>query len=154
MKKILMLTLAMALFFGSTAMAESGRIDDALFNIAKQSVFYLDTGDYATASSLLGCADAEALKLMVEENFTTLGGGLAQTHISVAFYISGNWFLAVPTAEPSLPEVEALVLNCGLGDSVLEARFMLWGDVELGLDVAEAVIWNEEYIPGVFVIEN
>ena len=154
MKRILMIILAMAVLCGSAALAESGRIDDQLFNTAKQALFYLDTGDYETASTLLGNVDADTLKALVAENFTTLGGGLAQTRISVAFYVSGHWFLAVPTAEPSMPEVEALVLNCGPGDAVLEARYLLWSDVELGLDAAEAVIWNEEYIPGVFVIEN
>lgn len=153
MKKILMILLVIALS-GCVAMAESGRIDDQLFFTAKQALYCLDTGDYATASALLGGMDAQALETMVRENFTTLGSGLAQTRISVAFYVSGYWFLAVPTAEPSLPEVEALVLNCGLGDGVLEARQLFWGDVTLGLDAAEAVIWNEEYIPGVFVIEN
>ena len=153
MKKILMIILAMLLCC-SAAMAESGRIDDQLFNTAKQALYYLDTGDYAMAGTLLGGLDAQMLQHMATENFTTLGSGMAQTRISVAFYVSGNWFLAVPTAEPSLPEVEALVLNCGLGDGVLEARQMFWGDVALGLDAAEAVIWNEEYIPGVFVIEN
>jgi len=153
MKKILMIILALALSC-SAAMAESGRIDDRLFSTAKQALHCVDTGDYQTASELLVGVDAQTLQQLAEQNFTTLGSGTAQTRISVAFYISGNWFLAVPTTEPSLPEVEALVLNCGLGDGVLEARYLLWGDVELGLDAAEAVIWNEEYIPGVFVIEN
>lgn len=154
MKKILMIILALALGCCGTATAESGRIDDKLFNTAKQALYYMDIGDYQAAGELLVSVDAQTLRLLAEQNFTTLGSGAAQTRISVAFYVSDNWFLAVPTAEPSMPEVEALVLNCGIGDGVLEARFLLWGDVELGLDAAEAVIWNEEYIPGVFVIEN
>lgn len=154
MKKILLMILAVALGMSGAALAESGRIDDQLFNTAKQTLYCLDTGDYQTASALLGCVDMESLESLVAQNFTTLGFGTAQTRISVAFYLNGVWYLAVPTAEPAAPEVEALMLNCGLGGGVLEVSHQLWGNVEMGLDMAEAVIWNEEYIPGVFVIEN
>lgn len=151
MRKLILMILLAALCCTS-AMAESGRIDDRLFNSAKQTLHCLDTGDYQIASGLLGCADSDALRTLVSGKFTTLGGGMAQTRISVAFFCNQLWYLAVPTAEPASAEVEVLLLNCGRGDGFLEVNHALWGDVEPMLESAEAVIWNEEYVPDVFVI--
>lgn len=152
MKKLLWTMLIAALCFtGVSAMAESGRIDDLLFNNAKQTLYCMDTGDYKTASALLGCMDMAEIQAL-KAQFATLGGGTAQTRISVAFYCNQQWNLAVPTAEPSSAEIEALLLNCGSGMEFASAQHAVWGDVQTMLDGSEAVIWNEEYAPDVFVI--
>ena len=153
MKRFTMIMIAVLLcLMGSTAVAESGRIDDNLFNSAKQTLFCIDTGDYRTASALLGCVDIDTLRTFVAQNFTTLGYGTAQTYISVAFSYNGLWYLAVPTQEPAFAEVEALVLSCGNGTHFQAVNFACWGDVQNALDYSEAVIWNEEYSPGVYLI--
>lgn len=155
MKKVYMGILAILLCLTTcAASAESGRIDDYLFNAAKQTLYCIDTGDYRTASAILGCTDIDSLKTLVAENFTTLGGGMAQTRISVAFFYNQLWYIAVPTMEPASPEVEALLLNCGYGNEFLEAGHAFWGDIQMALDLSEAVIWNEEYAPGVYMITN
>lgn len=156
MKKFCSAMLALALCCVSIAAwaEESGRIDDRLFNMAKQTLHCLDVGDYQTASAQLGCADIDTLKALVDEQFTTLGYGEAQTRISVAYYLDQTWRLAVPVSEPSHADVEALLLNCGNGDGVQSAGCVRWGEVQSALDSAEAVIWNEEYTQGVVVIGN
>lgn len=136
------------------ALAEPGRIDDKLFDTAKQTLHCLDTGDYQTASALLGCTDSDALKQLVADNFTTLGGGTAQTRISVAFLKNDVWYLAVPTAEPASDTVETLVLDCGSGSCASSVFFAQWCSVSEKLDDCSAVIWNEEYASSVVVIED
>ncbi len=136
------------------ALAESGRIDDRLFDVAKQALHCLDTGDYQTASALLGCTDSDALQQLVEDNFSTLGGGSAQTRVAVAFVKKDKWYLAVPTAEPSSDDVETLVLNCGSGSCASDVMFAEWSAVSKQLDKSSAVIWNEEYAADVVVIED
>jgi hypothetical protein len=59
------------------------------------------------------------------------------------------WYLAVPTAEPADPMVEALLLVCGDGMDVYQVLTAYWGNVQNAMDTSEAVIWNEEYVPGV-----
>lgn len=153
MKKMLICLLMLAICCGS-AVAESGRIDDRLFNVAKQTLFCIDTGDYHTASTLLGCIDTDSLRELIETNLTTVGSGAAQTRISVAFYYNDMWYLAVPTAEPADPMVEALLLVCGDGMDVYQVLTAYWGNVQNAMDTSEAVIWNEEYVPGVQFIGN
>lgn len=155
MKKIgLGLLIATLCAMSCAALAEPGRIDDRLFDTAKQTLHCLDTGDYQKASALLGCTDADSLAQLVADNFTTLGYGEAQTRISVAFIKNDKWYLAVPTREPSSDDVEALVLNCGSGSCASDVSFALWGSVAGQLDASGAVIWNEEYAADVVVIED
>lgn len=156
MKRICSVMLAFLLCCaGCAAVAEeSGRIDDRLFNTAKQALHCLDVGDYQTASAQVGCADIDALKSLVDDQFTMLGFGQAQTRISVAYFREQTWYLAVPVMEPASADVEALLLNCGDGSDVNSVGCALWGDVQSALDSAEAVIWNEEYTSGVVVIGN
>ena len=153
MKKIIICLLALVLCCAG-ALAESGRIDDRLFNIAKQTMFCIDTGDYPTASALLGCVGSDSLRDIIETNLTTVGAGNAQTRISVAFFYEGMWYLAVPTAEPADPMVEALLLVCGDGAGVQQVLTAYWGNVQTAMDLSEAIIWNEEYVPGVMLIGN
>lgn len=155
MKKIgLGLLIATLCAMSCAALAEPGRIDDRLFDTAKQTLHCLDMGDYQKASALLGCTDADALAQLVADSFTTLGSGEAQTRISVAFIKNDKWYLAVPTREPSSDDVEALVLNCGSGSCASDVSFALWGSVASQLDDSGAVIWNEEYAADVVVIED
>lgn len=148
----LIIAMMVALLCCTGALAESGRIDDQLFNSAKQTLHSIDTGNYTTASALLGCADKDTLEALATQQFTTLGAGTAQTRISVAFFHEQAWYIAVPTAEPANAEVEALLLNCGSGNGFVSAERASWGDVQAMLDASGAIIWNEEYAPDVVVI--
>ncbi|MDO4357449.1 MAG: hypothetical protein Q4E13_13185 [Clostridia bacterium] len=155
MKKICAcMLIAMLCATCAVALAEPGRIDDRLFDVAKQTLHCLDTGDYQTASALLGCTDSDALQQLVEEEFSTLGGGSAQTRIAVAFVKKDKWYLAVPTSEPSSDDVETLVLSCGSGSCASDVSFAQWSSVSKQLDKSSAVIWNEEYAADVIVIED
>lgn len=155
MKKIWAMILTAALFLPClTALAEPGRIDDSLFDTAKQALRCMDTGDFQRASALLGCADEDELRQLAEGEFSTLGDGSAQTRISVAFVSGGAWYLAVPTREPSSSDVDALLLDCGSGNGFSGASRASWGSVEKKLDKSDWVIWNEEYAEDVVVIDD
>jgi hypothetical protein len=146
---LLIAVLALSLSLCAYAAAEEEgvpSIDEKMFKDAKQTLVYFDAGDYESASALVAFADADELQKFVEGNFTTIGSGV-QSEVSVAYWTGSTWELAVPVAEPSEEDVEALILLTSDGTSFSGYSYATWGDVEAGYEACDYVVWNEEYIP-------
>ena len=148
MKRFLAMILAAAALF-CTAAAESTVIElnEQLFADAKQALTLFAEGDYETAAELLKFADATEFEKFITGNYTTFGAGPVQTVVSAAMWTGSAWAVAVPLYEPSVPEIETLVLITNNIDCAAFTgyTYALWGDVETALAQCDYVIWNEEY---------
>jgi|LSQX01.2.fsa_nt_gb hypothetical protein len=152
MKKTISVLLLVAVLLSATALADSApSLSNDLFSDAKEALSLLSYGEFARVSEVLpfsGTAPSESEWESFAENFQTLDSGTVQREISVAFYVNGAWYLAVPVSEPSSGSVEALVLRSPDGEAFDGYNHADWETVEKGYGAAERVLWNKEYIAG------
>ena len=153
-RKLLSLLCAACLLLGLTAQAQSGTTFNVrLFADAKKALPLLEAEDYEGASAVLVAFSADELRNFVRDNIFTFGEGV-QTTVSVAFWMQKYWIVAVPVAEPSSPDVEALALKSTDGETFCGYQYAVWSDVEDASSQCDYVVWNEEYLPDeLFVIE-
>lgn len=150
MKRKISLLMIFLLLIGTTAIAsEVPQISDGLFQYAKQAMRCLSAGEYEKLVTMLPFADvapsASEWQAFAEGNFHAISAG-AQTEYAVAYWAGSAWQLAIPVAEPSIDEVEALILSSVDGSAFSGYRYATWAEVKSEYLFSPYVTWNQEYI--------
>jgi len=149
MKKAIAFAVVFALITASAFAAVPG-IGNGLFANAKEAVSLLSYGEFDRVVAILpfsGSAPSAAEWQSFAQNFSSLGSGTVQREVSVAYWTGNSWNLAVPVLAPDSDKVEALVLTSDDGLGFSGYKYARWGEVRMGYENADYVIWNKEYVP-------
>lgn len=148
-RRLLGCMLICALLCGCGALAEVPRLGEGMFKYAKNTLTCLGSGDYDKIVTAVPfsdvCPSADEWAGLAEGSFTSLAGSTPQKKYAVAYWTGEAWKIAVPVAEPSSADVEALVLFSEDGKTFSGYSCAGWGKVEKEYHKAEYVQWNDEY---------